>query len=141
DDLGNSPIVQNQLSTAADDERTHFGAQSPVDVYRLTTLNPSFRSYIFDQYGEYSITLAGNVEVVWGNRYDGGGTYNLLVAEVMELTLPMLPGTPFEVGDTFDAGLVVAPGMPAEVTITARIYPLDGSDMLETVITGTANRF
>ena len=39
------PFVQNQLSTAAQDERALFGAQSPVDEYRLTTLNPKFSAY------------------------------------------------------------------------------------------------
>ena len=55
DALGRVDIVQNQLSTAAQDERALFGAQSPVDEYRLTTLNPKFSAYSFNQYGEYTI--------------------------------------------------------------------------------------
>ncbi|MBZ0286223.1 MAG: hypothetical protein K8I30_01310, partial [Anaerolineae bacterium] len=36
--LNSSALVQNRLSTPAEDERLLFGAQSQVDVYRLTTL-------------------------------------------------------------------------------------------------------
>ncbi len=41
DNLGSGGIAQNQLSTATFDERTLFGAQSPVDEYRLATLSDS----------------------------------------------------------------------------------------------------
>ncbi len=139
DDLGSSPIVQNQLSTSLLDERTRFGSQSPVDIYRLTTLNPSFTSYVFAQYGAYKIELSGNLEDVYGNRYSGGGTYNVLVAEPVHLLPAVLPGTPFEVGNSFNAGLHITPGVAADVTITARVYPLDGSAVIEKKIEGKAN--
>jgi hypothetical protein len=139
DDLGSSPIVQNQLSTSLLDERVRFGAESPVDVYRLTTLNPSFTNYVFTQYGAYKIELKGNLEDMYGNRYSGGGTYNVLIAEPVHLLPAVLPGTPFEVGNSFNAGLHIAPGVAADVTITARIYPLDGSAVIEKKIEGKAN--
>lgn len=139
DDLGSSPIVQNVLSTAALDERVRFGAQSPVDVYRLTTLNSNFTSYVFQQYGDYQIEMNGNIEDIWGRRYTGGGTYNVVIAEPLDVLPGVLPGTPFEVGNAFNAGLHIIPGLAAEVTITARVYPLDGSSPTEHVITGTAN--
>lgn len=141
DDLGSAPIVQNRLSTAALDERTRFGAQSPLDVYRLTTLNPLFTQYIFQAYGDYTIELSGTVEDVWGNRYDGGGTYELLVAEPLDLLPGVLPGMPFEVGNVFYPGARLLPGSEAAVTITARIYPLNGGDVIEHVIQGQANRY
>jgi hypothetical protein len=139
DDLGSSPIVQNQLSTALLDERTRFGAESPVDVYRLTTLNPSLTNYVFSQYGVYKIELSGNLEDVSGNRYTGGGTYNVLIAEPLHLLPAVLPGTPFEVGNAFNPGLHIAPGLAADVTINAHIYPLDGSAVIEKKIEGKAN--
>lgn len=140
DDLGRVDILQNQLSTASDDDRVHFGGQSPLDVYRLSTLNPAIASYQFPQYGEYSIDLRGEIQDVWGNSYTGGGTYNVVVAEMFDLTAGVMSGTPFEVGDHFFAGLQVSPGAPADVTITARIYPLDGGEVIEHIITGQANR-
>ncbi|MCA0457586.1 MAG: hypothetical protein LCI00_26705 [Chloroflexi bacterium] len=139
DDLGSSPIVQNILSTAALDERVRFGEQSPVDVYRLTTLNNSLTSYVFQQYGAYSIEMSGNLEDIWGRRYTGGGTYNVVIAEPLDVLPGVLPGTPFEVGNAFNAGLHIVPGVAADVTMIARIYPLDGSTPVEHVISGTAN--
>lgn len=139
DDLGSAAVVQNQLSTAAQDERSLFGAYSPVDVYRLTTLNSFFSKYVFTQYGNYQINLTGNLEDVWGNRYEGGGTYTILIAEPLDISPGVLPGTPFEVGDAFFPGLHLSPAAPAEITITVRLYPLDGSAMIEKVIEGQAN--
>jgi hypothetical protein len=55
DDLGSLSITQNQLSTGAPDERDLFGAQSPVDEYRLATLSARLSAYPFKQYGEYTI--------------------------------------------------------------------------------------
>ncbi|MBI1259895.1 MAG: hypothetical protein GC204_20695 [Chloroflexi bacterium] len=139
DSLGTVDIAQNQLSTAAADERTLFGAQSPVDEYRLTTLNPKFSAYSFTQYGEYTIQLSGDLQDLWGNHYVGGGTYKVLAAELLDLTPGVLPGTPFEVGDVLNFGLHISPGFPADVKVDLRIYPLDGSAMLEHTVTGKAN--
>ena len=139
DDLGSSAIFQNQLSTVALDEGTLFGQESPVDVYRLTTLNKSFTNYVFTQYGEYKIDLTGNLEDVWGNQYEGGGTYTVLIAQLMNVLPGVLPGTPFEVGNTFNPGLHITPGAPADVTVTARIYPLNGGAVVEHVVEGQAD--
>lgn len=139
DDLGSAPFLQNRLSTPALDERALFGAQSPVDVYRLTTLNPLFTAYRFDQYGEYRITLNGVLEDIWGNRYTGGGTYTVLAAEALNLSAGALPGTPFHVGEAFSPALRLAPAAPADVTITLRVYPLDGGAPLEHSVSGQAN--
>lgn len=139
DDLGSSAIVQNQLSTPAQDDRVLFGANSPIDIYRLTTLNAGFGKYIFTQYGEYQITLSGNLEDIWGNRYNGGGTYNVLIAEPLNIAPGVLSGTPFTQGDSFYTGLHLSPAAPADVTITVRQYPLNGGDVVEKVIEGQAN--
>jgi hypothetical protein len=139
--LGNVLIAQNRLSTVEPDERALFGAHAPVDVYRVTTLNPEFTDYPFDQYGLYEIELEGSIEDVWGNRFEGGGTYSLLIAEPLDLTPGVLSGTPFEVGDALNTSLHISPGMPADVTMTVHIYPLDGSEAVEQVYTGSANAY
>jgi hypothetical protein len=141
DDLGRSAILQNRLSTFALDERTRFGGQSPVDVYRLTTLNPRLTSYQFEQYGRHTIELRGSVDDLWDQRYMGGGTYEVLIAELLDMQPGVLSGTPFEVGDTLYPGLQVMPGVPADVTVTARVYPLDGGAVIERTFTGQANRY
>jgi hypothetical protein len=138
-DLGTFPVLQNQVSTAAQDERTLFGAQSPVDIYRVTTLNPALSRYNFVQYGEHTITLSGTLEDTWGNRYSGGGEYRVLIAESLKLLPAALSGTPFQVGDALNVGVHVAPNVPAEITVTVRVYPLDNSEVIEQTFTGRAN--
>lgn len=139
DALPGAPIVQNRLSTAALDERDAFGAQAPLDVYRLTTLNPVYSDYPFEAYGEYTINLSGSVEDVFGNRYGGGGEYRLLIAEPLKLLPGVLPGTPFHVGDAFYAGGQVLPGMPAAVSVRLTLVPVGGGDPVVRVYEGQAN--
>lgn len=141
DNLGSTPILQNQLSTATVDERDRYGEYTPLDVYRLTTLNPLLTAYTFEQYGEYVVNMTGSLEDVWGNRYEGGGLYRVLVAEPLDISPGVLPGTPFEVGDAFNPVVRLTPGVPADVTVTLRIYPLDGGPMQEYLLQGQANRF
>ncbi len=140
-DLGNAPFAQSYISTAAVDEKTVFGAGSPLDMARLTTLDPSFMSFAFDQYGAYTIQLSGTVEDIWGHRYIGGGEYQLLVAEGLDLRPAVLFGAPFEVGDVFTPSLSVLPSAAADVRVTLRFFPLDGSAMIERVFVGQANAF
>ena len=54
----------------------------------------------------------------------------------------MLPGTGFEVGDVFSAGLIVSPPIPAEVEVRLLVAPdSDASRMVTRVVRGRANRF
>lgn len=141
DDLGGIAIVQNQLSSVEINERDRFGAQSPIDLFRLTTLSANLKAYNFDQYGDYTIRVTGTIEDIYGNRYSGGGTYRMTIAEPLDLLSGVLTGTPFEVGDVFYAGLRVSPGLPVSVSTRLQIYPLDGSDPIHYEIDGTANRY
>lgn len=141
DALSSGAIIQNVLSSPALDERTRFGEQSQVDMYRLTTLNRNFSAYPFTDYGEYSLVVDGFVEDVWGNRYQGGGTYRVLIAESLDLLPAVLSGTPFVVGDAAHLGLHISPNVAADVTVTVRVFPLDDSPMIETQFSGTANAY
>ncbi len=78
---------------------------------------------------------------VWGNQYDGGGTYHVLAAEPLDLRPGTLSGTPFEVGNVFNFGAHLAPGVPADITVDLRVYPLDGSPMIEQQAQGKANAY
>lgn len=138
-DLGTFPIAQNQLSTDAQDERALFGAQSPVDIYRLTTLVPVLSRYSFVQYGEHRITVTGTLQDTWGNRYSGGGEYRVLVAEPLKLLPAALSGTAFQVGDALNIGAHVAPNVRAEITVRVRVFPLGEGDVIEQTFTGRAN--
>lgn len=139
DDLDSVSFAQSLLSTSALDERTVFGAGTPLDMLRLSTLNPLYTSYAFDHYGEYTLNLSGSIEDIWGNRYDGGGSYRLLIAEALELRPGVLPGTPFFVGDVLNPSVQLIPHVPAEVTLYLRVWPLDGSAPLEWRLSGRAD--
>src|SRR5690606_24432744 len=138
--FSNVVIQQNRLSTPERNEATLFGRQSPVDIYRLTSGNAQLTAYPFDQYGEYRIRLSAEIEDIWENRYTGGGEYRVVIAEPLDLTPGVLSGTPFEVGDTLNVGLHLAPAVPASVSIRVRVYPLQGR-MIERTYEGQANRF
>ena len=140
-DLGELPILQAALSTAALNERTQFGAQSPVDMYRLTTYDPALIRFSFDQYGDYVIDSQFTIRDVWGNSYQGGGTYHLLIGEQFEIVPAVLPGTPMQVGDVFHSGVTLMPGAPADVTVNLTVYPITGGDPITQTFTGEANRY
>lgn len=139
DDLGTVPLVQNRLSSPARLEAQAFGADSPLDMYRLTTLDPRFTSYVFTKEGRHRIEMTGSVRDIWGHEFSGGGVYEVWIAEPLQMLPGVLPGTPFEVGDVYNPALTVEPGFPADVTIALTIYPLDGSPPIEYETTGTAN--
>lgn len=133
------PILQGIASTPALDERALFGVDAPVDVYRLTTLDSRVTRYTFTQYGDYTIDVSVSIRDRDGNRYSGGGTYRVTIAELFDLTPSVLPGTPFTVGESLHAGLRIAPGAPADVTLTVRQFPLNGIAPITREVTGEAN--
>ena len=139
--LGRSAILQNQLSTSALDDSSLWGTHAPLDAYQLTTLNPALSAYTFEKYGAYQIELTGDVQDNWGNRYEGGGSYSLVIAELLDVTPQLLPGTPLQVGDYIPLGLQITPPMPAETRTRVRFYPLDGSDRVETILEGQTNAY
>jgi uncharacterized protein (TIGR03437 family) len=112
-----------------------------TDVPELSTLDPRFE-VSFGQDGRYVITLDGWVRDIWGNRWNGGGSYEVFVAGPLSLDTAMLPGTPLEVGDTLAPGVVITPAVAAEVEMRVRLAPNSNSTRLvERVIRGRANRF
>lgn len=108
---------------------------------RLTILEPDYAAFPFDQYGTYSIELSGFVADSSGNRYTGGGTYEILIAELLDLTPAILPGTPFEVGDSFYFGAMVQPAFPAEMMTSIQIFPLHDDYTLERSYDEQANQW
>jgi hypothetical protein len=142
-DLGSEPFAQSALRA-----RTPWGGyqlnQGSVRVdhgYSLVAGSDRFR-VAFDQYGHHVITLTGVVSDIWGNRYPGGGTYDVWVAEPLDIATGVLPGTPFDVGDTFNPALQLYPAVPAMVTWVVTEYPdSDSAQAVRHTIGGWANRF
>ncbi|MEO1443051.1 MAG: hypothetical protein AAFV33_21800, partial [Chloroflexota bacterium] len=108
---------------------------------RVTTLNDLYTAQTFDLYGDYTIELNGFVEDVQGNRYEGGGTYNFTIAETLAMSPAMLSGTSLQAGNSINRGLHVSPGVPADVTVNIRVFPIKGDQVLEQTIEGQANAY
>lgn len=112
----------------------------PAHTLGLTTLDAL--PVDFDQYGVHSVHVDGVVRTVHGQELSIGGTYEIVVAEPLELSVGTFHGTPLEIGDAWSPVVVVRPGVPAEIEIEITHY-VNGDPQLGSVTTlaGTANRY
>ena len=69
-------------------------------------------AYQFPADGEYVITLAGHVAGISGRKHLIQGTYDLTIANVLDIETALLPTTPFEVGDSMPVAVTVMPPGP-----------------------------
>ena len=140
EDLGRAPFRSARTKDALERERL-FGPTSLNALYELTTLDPSF-DYQFEQYGRYVITMEGWVRDATGITYRGGGSYDVYVAEILDLDLGTFLNTPFEVGDVMSPVVHVRPGVPADIEIDLSLFPNSSTDdVLFKSISGQANPF
>lgn len=96
----------------------------------------------FDQYGLHQVILDGTVRTIWGHELKLQGTYDIWVAEPLDLSLGTLEGTPLEIGDEWNPVVTVEPMVPAEVLITIDHY-VDGDPAKRETFTqaGVANGY
>jgi hypothetical protein len=141
--LGPAPIRQSSMRTPTTPGGSPLaeGTGQIGDLYHLMTQDDDF-AYAFDQDGMHTIVLSGSVDDVHGNTYPISGTYDVMVARVLDLDPGQLPTTPYEQGDAFSPGLHVFPPVPAEVTIDVVQMPDSepGQAVTDTIV-GRANRF
>ena len=96
----------------------------------------------FDQFGLHTVRIDGTLQSSRGDRFVIEGSYDIWVAEPLDLSLGVFEGTPLEVGDAWNPTVIVEPGVPAEVTLEISHYPDGDPGRLEThTVSGTANRF
>jgi uncharacterized protein (TIGR03437 family) len=141
--LGPAPFLQARMKNTVDrnGRRLDPGGVHITEIYQLSTLDPRFEVQ-FEQDGLYKISLEGTIEDIWGNTWSGGGTYEVNVARLLSLDTAVLPGTPFEVGDTLNPGLTLTPPIPARVEVNVSLAPnSDRSRMIQWRVQGLANRF
>ena len=94
--------------------------------------------YQFPLDGDYVVHVAGYIADENGRILDVTGTFDLIVANSLDIETALLPGTPFEVDDSLPVGLQVYPGVPADVTFTVTHIGPDNA-ITEKEYTGTAN--
>ena len=97
-------------------------------------------AYRFPTDGDYVIRLNGRVNDLQGRTHHICGTFDLTIANVLDIETSFLPGTPFEIGDSVAPTVTVMPGVPADVAYTITHVSADGGVTAETY-TGQANEF
>ena len=140
-ELGPGPLTRLATNTPITPWFTSVseGGGSLWDVPQLLGPGNAF-AYTFLLQGDYVITLDGRIDDLTGNSYVIAGTYDVTVADVLDIETAALPGTPFEVGDSLPVGLTVMPGLPAQIRYTVTTYHADG-EMEVDEYHGQANAF
>lgn len=88
-----------------------------------TTKNTSITAWKPPAYGRYTVTAAGWISDAAGRRYEGGGTYRFWIAKRMTLATATFQGMPYPVGSTYGRDIQFNPAVPADVTVSATLYP------------------
>ncbi|HET9590478.1 MAG TPA: hypothetical protein VFO91_16955, partial [Anaerolineales bacterium] len=141
DSIGPSPITR----IGSDTPRTPWfdnvsrGGGSLGEIPQLLGDGDTL-AYQFPMNGDYMITLEGTIDDIHGNKFEIAGTYALMVADILDIETALLPGTPFEVGDSMPIGLYVMPGLPAEIVYTLATFYANGEIDVDEY-RGTANAF
>jgi hypothetical protein len=106
-----------------------------------TTNNSDFQ-YTFEQSGKYTVLMSGWIEDIWGNRYNGGGTYEFWVANRLTFVTSVKPGTPFSVGEAYPPSAIIHPPCAADISFDLKLFRnSDPKDIKQVITKGTANRF
>ena len=142
DELGTHPILQTRTGhpAARRGGEVNAGGGNPSDVLQLTTLSDDF-VHRFAEYGRYTVILSGSVPDIRGLEYPFAGTFEVWAAETLDIEPASLPSRPFQAGDRLPAVASVYPGVPAQVEMSFKLHPIDGSAVVADSVAGTANRF
>jgi len=95
--------------------------------------------YKFPTDGDYVVNLDGEIADIHGRTYTISGTYDVTVANILDIETSLLPGTPFEIGDSMPVGLRVMPGVPAAIDYKVKLIGADG-EVTNSTFTGNANQ-
>ncbi len=87
-----------------------------------TTRNTKFTAWKPPLYGQYTVRATGWTQDVWGNRYEGGGTYRFWIAKRITLATATFQGQPYPVGNRYGRDVGFAPAVPADVNVTATLF-------------------
>ncbi|MBM3853753.1 MAG: hypothetical protein FJ399_11445, partial [Verrucomicrobia bacterium] len=105
-----------------------------------TTRNTRFTQWRPPMYGQYTVRATGWTQDIWGNRYDGGGTYSFWIAKRMTLATATFQGQPYPVGNRYGRDIGFAPAVPADVTVTANLFVNSDPNTVRTITyTGRAS--
>jgi len=87
-----------------------------------TTRNPAFTRWRPWMYGRYTVRASGWTQDVWGNRYEGGGTYGFWIAKRITLATATFQGQAYAVGSRYGRDMGFSPAVPADVEVKAQLF-------------------
>lgn len=87
-----------------------------------TTKKAEFAAWRPTVYGRYTVTATGWLADVWGNRYEGGGTYHFWIAKRMTLATSTFQGMAYPVGSRYGRDIGFSPAVPADVEVNVQLY-------------------
>jgi hypothetical protein len=87
-----------------------------------TTRNTKLTAWKPPLYGQYTVRATGWTQDIWGNRYEGGGTYQFWIAKRMTLATATFQGQSYPVGNRYGRDIGFAPAVPADVSVTATLF-------------------
>ena len=118
DVLGPAPLAGYGIKTPAlpGGNKIAGGGGHIGEIPQLLGHRDTF-SYQFPLDGDYVVRLQGYITDANGKPFEITGTYDVTVANSLDIETTLLPGTPFEVGDSLPIGLQVFPGVPADINL------------------------
>lgn len=136
-----APITQAFISgTGALAYQVETSFSGPGRTLGVTTGLPGL-AVEFTQYGQHTVVLSGTLRTVWGQDLRIRGTYEVTVAEPLDLSLGTFLGTPLEVGAELSPVVQIHPGVPADVQMSVDFYPNGDATKKQTFQSaGKANR-
>lgn len=87
-----------------------------------TTRKSPFNGWAPPAYGYYTVKVTGWTADIWGNRYEGGGTYHFWIANRMTLATATFQGMAYPVGSKYGRDIAFSPAVPADVEVEAVLY-------------------
>ncbi len=112
--------VQTPNGTVTNVGTARFVAKSG---YGPTTRTAAFTAWRPTGYGRYTVRASGWISDQAGRRYEGGGTYSFWIARRMTLATATFQGMPYPVGSNYGRDIQFNPPLPADVQVTATLYP------------------
>jgi hypothetical protein len=106
-----------------------------------TTGNAVFKEWKASQYGLHTAKVTGWMEDASGRRFEAGGTYKFWIAKRMTMATATFQGMPYPVGSKYGRDIAFNPPVPADVEITATLYPnSDATQARSLSMSGKASR-
>lgn len=111
--------------TGPDGKAVNFGTMQFVGKSGNgpTTKTAAVTSWKPPAYGRYTVTSKGWIADTLGRVYEGGGTYRFWIAKRMTLATATFQGMPYPVGASYGRDIQFNPPFPADVQVTAKLYP------------------